>query len=269
MNNPVGADYVLLDSPAILSRLFYPREDWRPGDWEPPGEEVAIPVEEGVEVGGRFHLSDPHGCNLLFFHGNGEIVADYDDIAPIFGRMGINFLPVDYRGYGRSGGSPSASSMMRDSHEIFRYVRKWLDENKHSGPLMVMGRSLGSASALELAFHYPEQLDAVIVESGFAYTMALLRFLGVDVEGMGLGEADGFGNIEKIRSFGKPTLLIHAELDSIIPFSDAQALFDACGARDKTLVKIEGADHNNLFLVGLPTYLSSLKTLADKVKAGT
>lgn len=261
------ADYSSLDSPEVLACLFHPRKEWKSAEWDSTSEDVAIPVEENVEVGGRFHLHDPGGCNLLFFHGNGEIVEDYDDIAPFFGRMGINLLAVDYRGYGRSTGSPSVSTMMGDSHRILQFVQDWLEKNKHPGPLIVMGRSLGSACAIELAFHHEKSIDALIVESGFAHTIPLLRLLGVDTEGMGIRENEGFRNLDKIRSFGKPTLILHAEFDRIIPFTDAEALFNACGARDKELVMIPGADHNNLFLIGLPTYLASIKSLTAKLKA--
>lgn len=59
-------------------------------------------------------LQKKNAPTLLFFHGNGEIVEDYDDIAQIYLKLGINFLPVDYRGYGRSTGSPTVTAMMRD-----------------------------------------------------------------------------------------------------------------------------------------------------------
>ena len=48
---------------------------------------------------------------ILFFYGNGETAADYDNIAPIYNQVGLNFFVADYRGYGQSGGSPSFCSM--------------------------------------------------------------------------------------------------------------------------------------------------------------
>ena len=97
----------------------------------------------------------------------------------------------------------------------------------YTGPLMVMGRSLGSASALELAAAYPEQVAALIVESGFAYAGPLLQLLGVNLAAIGFREMAGFRNVDKIRAYPGPTLIIHAEHDHIIPMSDGQALYDA------------------------------------------
>ena len=107
-------------------------------------------------------------------------MADYDDMGPIYNRLGINFFPVDYRGYGRSGGQPSITSMMQDCHKILHYVAAWLPENGYNGPLLLMGRSLGSASVLELVAAYPEKVAGLIIESGFALAGPLLQLLGIN-----------------------------------------------------------------------------------------
>jgi fermentation-respiration switch protein FrsA (DUF1100 family) len=227
-----------------------------------------IPVAEDVVIGGRFHMTEATAANVLFFHGNGEIVADYDDIAALYNRLGINFLAVDYRGYGRSTGEPTVSAMMRDAHLIYAFARTWLKENAFAGPLIVMGRSLGSASVLELAANHGEELDGLIIESGFAFALPLLKLLGVQVWALGLKEDDGFGNLEKIRAYHGPTLIIHAEYDHIIPFSDGEALWDASSSPDKTLLEIPGANHNDIFLHGIREYFDAIKNLVDKVKNG-
>ena len=142
-------DYSPLDRPEILMFLFHPRPEWTGSRGGGPGEDVLIPVENEIVVAGRFHLVDTAAPNILFFHGNGEIVADYDEMGPLYNRTGINFLPVDYRGYGRSTGEPTITAMMRDGHIIFDFVKEWLKQRDCNGPFLLMGRSLGSASVLE------------------------------------------------------------------------------------------------------------------------
>jgi hypothetical protein len=154
--------------------------------------------------------------------------------------------------------------MMTDCQSVFQFVRGWLAERGYCGPLVLMGRSLGSASVLDLAASRPDEVDGLIVESGFAYAEPLLRLLGIDPERIGFREESGFRNVDKIRRFAKPTLIIHAEHDHIIPFADAQALFDASGSPDKTLLKIPGANHNDLFLRGMAPYLSAVKSLSER-----
>jgi fermentation-respiration switch protein FrsA (DUF1100 family) len=251
--------YSRFDRPEILMILFHPRPEWRGSLSDVRGHDVLIPVEKEAVVGARFHLVGKSCPNILFFHGNGEIVADYDDIARLYGHMEINFLPVDYRGYGRSTGRPTITAMMRDCHVIFGYVKNWLSKNGHSGPLIPMGRSLGSACALELSMHHAGEIDGLIIESGFAYVGPLLRLMGLSIEALGISEEEGFRNIEKIRLFHKPTLIIHGERDQIIPFSEGQALYTSCGSSDKSLVQIPGADHNNIFVSGLSKYMEAIK----------
>ena len=259
-------DHSDLDRPEILMFLFHPRPEWGSFDLDAGTTNLMIPVEDEVAVGAKFHLSSQSSVNLLFFHGNGEIVSDYDELAPVFKGLGINFLPVDYRGYGRSGGTPTITAMMRDCHVIFRFVCKWLKENGYWGPVVVMGRSLGSASALEIAGSYSDQVRGLVIDSGFAHTVPLLRLLGIDTDSLGIQDGETFRNILKIRSFSTgPALIIHGENDQIIPFTDGQALHQACGSRDKTLIKIPGADHNTLFQVGLDPYMAAVKSLADRI----
>ena len=257
-------DYSVLDRTDVLSYLFHPRPEWGGSATPVSATDVLIPVEPDVAVGARFHLSEETYPNILFFHGNGEIVADYDELGPMYNQMGINFLPVDYRGYGRSTGNPTVSTMMTDCHTIFDFVSHWLKEEGYTGPLLAMGRSLGSASVLELAAAHGERISGLIIESGFAYAAPLLSLLGVDPERVGYKETEGFCNVDKIRGYTKPTLIIHAENDHIIPFSDGQALYDACSASDKTLLKIPNANHNDIFYRGLSDYLNAVKTLVGK-----
>ena len=269
MPNSVSSDYSVLDRPEVLAFLFHPRPELaatprsaETATGDPSPVDILIPVTTDVAIGARFHMAHPSGGNILFFHGNGEIVADYDDLAPIFNQMEINFLAVDYRGYGRSSGKPTVSAMMHDCHIIFDFVQTWLQRHNFSGPLILMGRSLGSASVLELAAAYARSIDGLIVESGFAYAGPLLELLGIDLETLGFKEEKGFGNIDKIRKFDKPTLIIHAEFDHIIPFSDGKALYKACPSSDKSFLKIAGANHNDIFMRGLNQYLSAIKKLA-------
>lgn len=261
-------DYSSLDRPDILMSLFHPMPEW--GTYEAKGttQDVLIPIKKDIAVGARFHIKEKSAPNVLFFHGNGEIVGDYDQMGPLYNNMGINFLPVDYRGYGRSTGKPTVTSMMQDCHVIFCYVKKWLEGNGYKGLFVVMGRSLGSASVIELVSHYSGQIDGLIVESGFAYTVPLLKILGINVDALGSKEDAGFKNVNKIKGFKKPVLIIHAENDHIIPFSDGQALYDACQSNDKTLIKIPGANHNDIFLKGLPEYMEAVKTFLSPMLPG-
>lgn len=266
-------DIAALDRPEVLMILFHPRRDCSETKPIPnetsasvPGvTDLLVPVDDGVVVGVRLHIGDHGHPNILFFHGNGEIAADYDELGPIYNRIGINFLAADYRGYGCSTGTPTTTAMMRDCHTLFSHATGWLDRHGFQGPLIVMGRSLGSASAIEIAHAHPNQISGLILESGFATVAPLLQRLGIDPSSFGFrdDEESIFRHIEKISRWRKPLLVIHGQFDHIIPFSDGQALFDACPSTSKRLLRIPGADHNNLFLHGLEDYLAAVGRLAS------
>lgn len=256
-------DYALLDHPQILGFLFHPRPNY-PGTPVSTAHQMLIPVDENVHIGGQFHMAKQGAPNILFFHGNGEIVEDYTDLGPVYNRLDINFLAVDYRGYGHSTGTPTVSAMMKDCHRLFHFVKGWLTQHDYTGPLLLMGRSLGSASVLELAHHYTDDMAGIIIESGFAYTIPLLKLVGIDADSLSLSEQQGVGNLEKIKTVVKPTLIIHAQQDHIIPLSDGQALYQACPATDKHFLKIPYANHNNIMALGFSDYMAAIKTFCQK-----
>lgn len=257
-------DYSALDRFSKL--LFHPRPELNITPIPAAAtEDVDISVDNNVVLGARFHLAKKTDANILYFHGNGEIVEDYNEAGKLYTSIGVNFLPVDYRGYGRSTGVPTITAMMRDAHIVFDYVRNWLAKNCYTGALIVMGRSLGSAPVLELMSNYKDTMDGAIIESGFAYTGSLLKNVNLKMESIGFTEEEGFRNIDKIRSFDRPTLIIHAENDQILPFTDGQALYDASPAKDKRLLRILNAGHSDIFMRGMQEYMKTIKEFAGKV----
>jgi alpha-beta hydrolase superfamily lysophospholipase len=252
----------VLDHPEVLQVLFHPRREeirvLRPFDVR----QIGVEVESGLIVGGRLYPAGSKAPAILYFHGNGEIAADYDHIAPLYTQMGITLLVMDHRGYGRSDGTPTARSLLVDAVTAFDAVSAVFEDNGLApAQLIVMGRSLGSAAAIEVALHAGGQLGGLIIESGFADIFALLARLGVRVHTTySLDEdRDGFGNPAKMARVTTRTLVIHGQADVLIPPSDGQELYRRCAAPDKRLVLIPGAGHNNLMMVGMSRYFEAIQ----------
>ncbi|MBI2831716.1 MAG: alpha/beta hydrolase [Chloroflexi bacterium] len=256
-------EYLKLDRPDIIRFIFYPRQDF--GEAPSGSTDYSIPVDKGISIGCRFYVHSKHSPSILFFHGNGEVVTDYDYTAPLYNEAGINLFVADYRGYGSSGGTPSFTGMVRDAHCIFRAFVDVLQREHYSGGTFVMGRSLGSMSAIELASVYQSQLKGLIVESGFASVVRLLRHLGLPAEFLGLSEVT-FPNATKMRTISLPTLIIHGDYDTIIPVSEGIELFENAVAKDKHLVIIKGAGHNDIMMVGLEEYFGAIKEFVSGEK---
>lgn len=257
-----GKRYDVLDRPEVLGVLFYPRREIG-GSHLPVGVHVTrIPVADGVSLGGKLYVADATAPVILFFHGNGEIASDYDTIASFYTELGLTLLVVDYRGYGTSEGSPTATALVDDALVVFERVGDVLGEHDlQPERLYVMGRSLGSAAALEVAARAGDGLSGLILESGFAYTFPLIERIGFLQLPDAYEQKDGFGNLEKIDRVRVPTLIIHGERDWIIPIGDARALYEASPAADKKLVKVPGAGHNDLMMIGRRAYFGAIAEL--------
>jgi alpha-beta hydrolase superfamily lysophospholipase len=247
-------DGSLLDRPEIAHYIFYPRRDPAP-----PDDTLLYPVavEKGVSVVCRFYPAPNGVATILYFHGNGETAGDYDPIATLYTSFGINLFVAEYRGYGLSSGTPSFSHIIRDAAPIFARLKEILSERGNAQAIFVMGRSLGSAPAIEVASQAQDAIRGLIVESGFSDAFRLLGFIGLSTDIPQHGE--GFPNGVKMRAICIPTLLIHGEEDHLIPLSEAEELLRLCAAEGKRLVVIRRADHNTLMMVGRRQYFRAIE----------
>lgn len=247
-----------LDDPVISQVVFYPRRE--PAGYSPRG--IATTTDAGTaQIGGYLHPHPSSGTLMLFFHGNGEIAADYDDLAGFYTGCGLSFWVLDYRGYGRSTGAPVYSRMAADAEAVLADVPAAARQaGIEPERLLVMGRSLGSAAAIHLAAAFPENLQALVLDSPFAHGPELIRRIGGPR--LGASELAGFvDNIDRMRRCELPTLILHGTQDMIIPVSEARELYAACPSRSKELIEVEGAGHNDLLVRGFRRYFEAVRAL--------
>jgi pimeloyl-ACP methyl ester carboxylesterase len=146
--------------------------------------------------------------------------------------------------------------MTADAHAILGFFLETVAPSGRSVPLFLMGRSLGSHPAVELAFHYPERFRGLIVESGSSSMTRLLELFGVGSEQLSsLGETVS----ARVRSITLPALIIHGERDGLIPLGEAITLHEDIGSQDKRLVVVPGADHNSVLAVGMDRYFAAIR----------
>ena len=248
----------LMDRPEIIYRLFFPRREDPEGPRPRTGTTHFVEVAEGISIGCRFCPAGNGSPNILCFHGNGEIASDYDYVARLYQQHGMNLFVADYRGYGYSDGSPSCSAIIRDALPLFQGFVTFLSNGGFGGGLFVMGRSLGSAPAIEVAYHYQQLLQGLIVESGFASQRKQLARLGVTHLFKDIESVVGFGNDVKIKQVRIPTLIIHGEEDEIIPVTEGNALYALSGAGQKQALFVPGAGHNDLLERAGEDYMQSI-----------
>lgn len=257
------ADFSLLDRPQVRQIMFYPRDEWSP---EPAGgRDLMVPAGDGVTLHARISPGSADRPTILFFHGNGEVVSDYDEISLLYAHAGLNLAVSDYRGYGRSTGSPTYTAMMADAHIMKAAMLAELDTQGWNRGRYVMGRSLGALSALELAATDADGLRGVIMESGASGLLGWARYVspGEEAEWKALAEAQR----ERLATIRLPLLTIHGAQDELIPVERALEAHEAAGSAIKELLVVPGAGHNDLLYRGMQPYFEALSNFISRCEA--
>ncbi|MDP2345364.1 MAG: alpha/beta hydrolase [Deltaproteobacteria bacterium] len=231
----------IFDSDDFNDRLFFPR---RSVSAVPAGA-----VDRMIDVPGetlhlRWHRAEGSTATLLLFHGNGEVVADYDDAAGSFAAIRLDLCVVDYRGYGQSSGSPTLRNTITDASLVLAAV-----VGESPLPVIIMGRSLGSACAAEL-YGAPQDPNvlALIFESGFVSLHGLLDRRGMAAHRPTPEELAVFDPIPKLARGTLPLLVLHGENDTLIAPAEGDAAHRAAGGADKQLVLVPRRGHNDVSL---------------------
>ena len=249
----------IFDSNIFNSNLFFPRID---SSLAPDNShEYYIDASDGVRIHVRRHPNSKARLSLLFFHGNGEIVSDYDSLAEAFSSLGIELLIADFRGYGKSTGIPTLRSTLEDAHVIFDYLK---ENSIFKAKVCVMGRSLGSAPAIELCSKRTD-IEACILESGYADPIPLVERRGLKVDNTTPEENALFNNSQKISAVTCPTLIMHGEDDFLISPKEAQLNFKNLGSKIKTLEILDGVGHNDMMMATGHAYFNNLKLFFDSL----
>ena len=249
-------DYSSLDQSSALRHIFYPRRDVTlcPEN----AFDLSVPVGYQASISCRFHMGHHEWPWILFFHGNGEVVSDYDEISPLYHQKKINLIVADYRGYGASSGIPTLTDLIQDCHAILEKVKTELFNRSLQSDLWVMGRSLGSISALELAHKHPDRIKGLIIESGFPSVARIITHLGIPTEGVDLERID-YECLRMIEEISVPSLIIHGEEDTLVPIRNARDLYEHLGTQKKKLLVIPSANHNDVLIVGFRDYFMALE----------
>ena len=237
--------------------LFFPFESLSatPVDWGLDYEDVRFFAEDGVELHGWL-ISAPTRRStspdtLLFFHGNAGNISHRRESIAIFTALGLDVLIIDYRGYGRSDGSPSEQGLYADAAAAWT----WLTRTRAipAEKIVIFGRSLGGALATQLAAR--TQPAALIVESSFDRLQSLAETHYPLLSHL-IPLRYRFASVEHMAAVRCPVLVLHSPDDQVVPYRLGQRLYEAA-SEPKVFVELHG-DHNQGFLRSQPQYQEAL-----------
>ncbi len=226
-----------LEQSILFQPLKYPQ-----GNWKPQGlvfEDAWFRSADGTKLHGWYVAHARPRAVVLYCHGNAGNVAFWAGVLPVLhDRVGVSVLLFDYRGYGRSEGTPDEPGVLTDA----RAARAWLAQRAGIAEkqIVLMGRSLGGAVAVELAAR--DGARGLVVESTFTsirdvasvhYPLLPRDLVQIQLDSVG-----------KIGRYRGPLLQSHGDADTLVPYKLGRGLFEAAN-EPKQFVTFRGRDHND------------------------
>jgi fermentation-respiration switch protein FrsA (DUF1100 family) len=249
--------------------LYHPQlsVDVRSRDKNVDHEEITYQTGDGVTISAWYVPYVPvEGAEktkgvVLFCHGNAGNISQRIDSFNIFQQLGISTFIFDYRGYGKSAGTPGEKGTYRDADGAWNYLVKEMKVNP--GEIIVFGRSLGGGIASYLAQKY--QPRALIIESSFT-SIPDLASGGRQRTPLKLLIRFKYNTIGRLKDIRCPLLIVHSPDDRLIPFDHGQALYEAAN-HPKKFLRITG-DHQYGFLKSGSLYVEGLREFINELKQG-
>ncbi len=268
--------------------LVYPGSKYPKGNWEPnfAFEEVefqsadstklvgwflprpnSIPADgengqDDTKTGARPGDPDPIAETILLCHGNGENLAQSAAYIGDTIRQTLNadVFVFDYRGFGKSTGTPFEQGIYQDSKAALKQLCKIT--GKPPSEITLLGHSLGGGPAVDLASRL--KFKALILQRTFSsladaaqsnYPAFPVRYL----------MRNQYPSLEKMPLHDGPLFQSHGSADKLIPIHLAKRLFDAATTSQKQFMEIEGMAHYD----ALPEeYWIELRTFFESLNAG-
>lgn len=208
----------------------------------PPAPSYA-PTEEGVVqfgaerefAGFYFPPPRPGAPTLLWAHGNGEDAGQVRHLAHAFHAEGLGVMVYDYPGYGLSPGPPSEEGTFRCAEAAYDFLTK--EQNLEPKDIVLFGQSVGSGPSSWLA--EKKEVAGMVLISPFKSTFRVVTRVKIL-------PWDRFDNWKRIQSVEIPLLVIHGDVDKVVPFSHGKALYQRYRG-EKEFVRLEGIGHNDLW----------------------
>lgn len=221
----------------LIDRLiFYPDRLVPP----PPAgvDELWFAAADGTRLHGWYAGAESGAPTLIWSHGNGGNIAGRADVLLALRARGLNLLAYDYRGYGKSEGTPSEAGVYQDVLGAYDRIR---ETGTPAERIICFGESLGGAVSLYLASERPCAAVAVVS------TFTTLRDVGRSHFGpLAALTGDRFNSLRRAGALGVPVLIAHGTRDEIVPFALGEKLYSAA-PEPKRFVRVEGAGHNDIF----------------------
>jgi len=222
-------------------------------------EPVTLATADGEKLAAWWVPHERAAGTVLILHGNAGNISHRIDYLTMLNRLGYASLIVDYRGYGRSTGSPSEQGTYRDAEAAWDWLTK--EKGVAAGDTILLGESLGGAVAAWLAARVKPR--ALVIASTFTSVPELgaqvYPFLPVR-----LISRFRYDTRQAIKAVKAPILVAHSRDDDIIPFAHGKALYEAA-SEPKRFLEMRGG-HNDGFIFMRDEWVAELAAFLESAR---
>ena len=204
------------------SLLYHPNENNYSGDKISVDiEKVKIQTSDNIELLGWYHEKNLKDYKtVVYFHGNAGSLENRIHKLNHFQDMNINFLIIAWRGFNGNKGKPSERGLYVDGKSAIDWLKKKGVDEKN---LILYGESLGTGVATHLAQN--KNYAGVILETPFTSMVDAAKNFYPYVP-INLLLKDKFENFKKVKNINAPILVMHGEVDQIVPFSMGKKIYE-------------------------------------------
>lgn len=228
-------------------------------------EDVRIPGPDGSTLHGWFLPAQGRSRgSVLHAHGNAANIGNHLPLVAWLPAAGFDVLMFDYRGFGRSDGQPTLEGVVADTRAALAWLRA--HPKVDARRLVVLGQSLGGATAIRAVAADPAGVRLLVTDSAFASyrgiardAAGLLRPVAAPLLSTLPGEESD--PVQALKSLRMPVTLIHGSADRVIPIAHGEALY-AAAAAPKRWMRIEGGSHMEA-LMRAPVRAALLEAMAE------
>tara|TARA_B100001057_G_scaffold493400_1_gene587747 strand:- start:1460 stop:2278 length:819 start_codon:yes stop_codon:yes gene_type:complete len=184
-------------------------------------DKVSITTKDEINLLGWFHQKDIKKFKtLLFFHGNAGSLENRIHKLNHFQDMDINFLIISWRGFSGNNGKPSEKGLYEDGESAL----KWLyNKGIKEKDIIIYGESLGTGVATHLSQN--KNFAGIILETPFTSMSDAAKTFYPYIP-INLLLKDKFENKKKIQNINSPILIMHGEVDQIVPFAMGKKMYE-------------------------------------------
>ena len=184
-------------------------------------EKVKIKTSDNVSLLGWFHKKDLKKFKtIVYFHGNAGSLQNRIHKLNHFKDMDVNFLIIAWRGFSGNEGKPSEEGLYTDANSAIKWLKSLgLKEND----IVLYGESLGTGVATEIA--QSNNFAGLVLETPFTSMIEAAKNFYPYIP-VGLLLKDKYDNQKKIRNINIPVLVMHGEVDQIVPFWMGKKIYE-------------------------------------------